>query len=161
MVAVADITARDWSPALSRYGQVVTNVQDISQCLRIIFSTPIGSVPLRRDFGSRLHSNIDKPFAEAEVNIPIDILESVRWEPRVIIDAVRVLPQSGIAEMTVEIDWRVRNAASSDSQTLSLSTADLVPTAGSIITAAIAEAAVNEPIPTSDYLTMYEVAKLD
>ena len=154
MTTVAEITARDWSPKLGKYGEVVTNMDDISQCLRIVFSTPIGSVPLRRDFGSRWQRSIDKPYAVAQANIPLDILESARWEPRATIVAVRVSPsESNIAGMRVEVDWRQSGENTTQIQTLVLTDEQcgITSDANRIITGAMAEAALDADVHISNY----------
>lgn len=123
MTSVSEISARDWSPKLGDFGEVVTNIDDIAQCLRIIFTTRIGSVPMRRKFGSKIHRSLDKPFAVAQANLPIDILEAAQWEPRAVINGVTVSRTSDIAALTVTIDWS--EGANGAPQTLTLTGQEL------------------------------------
>jgi phage baseplate assembly protein W len=105
MRTLADIASRDWSPKLGAFGEVVENVNDVEQCLRIIWATRVGTVPLRRNFGSTIHRWLDKPFDVAQANVPLAIIEASRWEPRAVIRSVRVLRATVLYGMVVEVDW--------------------------------------------------------
>lgn len=110
MTTVSDIRSRDWSPKLGAFGSVVENLADIEQCIRIISATRIGSVPLRRDFGSDIWKFLDKPFAVAQAGIPLALIEAMRWEPRVEVLRVNAVQRDGIERLHVEIEWRVRSS---------------------------------------------------
>jgi phage baseplate assembly protein W len=123
MTAFQDITAKDWSPKLGAFGEVVTNDADIAQCIRIICTTQLGSVPLRPEFGCEIFKWLDAPLDVAIVNIPLEIFQSIgRWEPRVLIDSVQVFQGEGIAELFISLKWRV--VRSNETQTLTLTNAD-------------------------------------
>lgn len=104
MVNAAEISARDWSPKLGHYGEVVTDVEDIKQSLMICWLTPYGSVPIRRTFGSRIHRFLDKPYPVAKANVPIAAVEAAQWEPRAAIDSVTVT-QTSMSGMSVLVKW--------------------------------------------------------
>lgn len=154
MTTVSEISARDWSPKLGSYGEVVTGLKDIEQCLRIIWTTPVGSVPMRRDFGSTIHKWIDKPFAVAQANVPLAILEAARWEPRVVIRSVQVQPANVVHGMVVLVEWAVSENAPSQTTTLTTADFSVTPEANQIITQAMAEAAVGVDANVS--ITNYE-----
>jgi phage baseplate assembly protein W len=163
MTTVSDISARDWSPKLGSYGEVVTGLKDIEQCLRIIWSTPVGSVPMRRDFGSTIHRWLDKPFDVAQANVPLAILEAARWEPRAIIRSVKVQPANVLHGMVVLVEWAVSENAPSQTLTLSQTDLSVTPEATRIITAAMAEAAtgIDANVSITDYTQEFFTALND
>lgn len=57
-------------------------VEDVLQNIAVILATPLGSVPLYRDFGLD-HSFLDKPESEARNCLTAPVREAIeRWEPR-------------------------------------------------------------------------------
>lgn len=57
-------------------------VKEILRNIAVILATPLGSVPLYRDFGLD-QSFLDKPAPVAEVMMVIPVREAIeRWEPR-------------------------------------------------------------------------------
>ena len=88
---VADIRDQWWAPKLGEPGEVVTNVDDINQCLAIIFTTPKGSDPHRPTFACDLDSLIDLPTPIVAARLPGVLIEAATlWEPRVEIIGVPV-----------------------------------------------------------------------
>lgn len=116
MVNAAEISARDWSPKLGHYGEVVTDVEDIKQSLMICWLTPYGSVPIRRTFGSRIHRFLDKPYPVAKANVPIAAVEAAQWEPRAAIDSVTVT-QTSMSGMSVLVKWHPVEAPEATQET--------------------------------------------
>lgn len=58
------------------------SVKDVLRNIAVILGTPMGSVPLYRDFGLD-QSFLDKPKPVAEVMMVIPVREAIeRWEPR-------------------------------------------------------------------------------
>lgn len=124
-MAVSDINALPnlwYQPALSSavaghasglnsnaLGQVVTDIADVEQCIRIILETPRGSNPHRPLFGSLVYQYIDAPINEARPYVVREVFQSLRdWEPR--IDVIKVtLTPSDIAAMLCEITWQPAN----------------------------------------------------
>ncbi|MBN3779912.1 hypothetical protein G3O06_20460 [Burkholderia sp. Ac-20345] len=95
-------------------GQVVTDVDDIGQCVTIILHTPLGSDPHRPDFGSNVDRYIDYPINIARPYIAREIRTALaRWEPRLDLVQVSVAP-SDIAKLAVGIRWQVAAAYSND-----------------------------------------------
>lgn len=96
------------SGLLANYlGQVVTDVEDIAQCIAIILHTPLGSDPHRPDFGSDVDQYIDDPMNTARPYIARECRRSLgKWEPRLNLVRVTVNP-SDIAQLAVGINWRI------------------------------------------------------
>lgn len=109
-VQLKDITAVDWSPKLAAIGEIVPNLEDINQCIRIILTTPRGSRPHEPLFGSDLWKYIDYP---ANVGIPRIIREAIDavtlWEPRA--KLTRVVPaydEAGSGHITLRLEWTLK-----------------------------------------------------
>lgn len=79
-------------------------VKSVAQCVKLILSTPKGTVPMYRDFGVDL-SFLDLPTPAAEQRARIEIREAVeRWEPRVEVKDITFSVQEGKLIPTVEIE---------------------------------------------------------
>ena len=78
-----------WSPRLGAPGERVEDIDDINQCLAILFATPKGADPHRPDFGCDLHSLIDLPIAQAAGHLGAAMIQAASlWEPRIIVQSV-------------------------------------------------------------------------
>jgi phage baseplate assembly protein W len=65
-----------------------TNAEEIYACLRTLFSTPVGTVALDRDFGIDF-SILDHPVNIAQSRYSVELNEKIRkYEPRVKIKEV-------------------------------------------------------------------------
>ncbi|NTU68920.1 MAG: baseplate protein [Chlorobiaceae bacterium] len=103
---ITDINATDWSPKLGEIGAVVEELDDISQCIRIILTTPKGSDPHRPLFGSDIHLYIDYPIPEAIPHVIREAIDAITiWEPR--IKLVKVAPVTDGAQLTLQIEWKL------------------------------------------------------
>ncbi|MBO1856857.1 GPW/gp25 family protein [Burkholderia cenocepacia] len=116
---ITTITAQFFQPALSvaattsssglladRLGMVVTDLDDIAQCLDIILHTPLGSDPQRPTFGAEIDQYIDWPLSAARPRIAREVSRAVGvWEPRVSILKVSAT-SSEIARLVVGIAWQ-------------------------------------------------------
>jgi phage baseplate assembly protein W len=79
-----------WQPALGGDG-FVEGIDDIRQAIAIILRTPVGSDPLRPDFGSRVWQYLDWPIDRARPHVVRETVEAIRrWEPRVKVTRVVV-----------------------------------------------------------------------
>lgn len=104
MTRVDDITSADWQPRLGEIGSVVEGYEDINQCIRIILTTPKGSVPHRPEFGSDIYKYIDYPVNEAIPNIIKEAIEAINtWEPRVRIKSIKA--EADGANVILRIEW--------------------------------------------------------
>lgn len=92
---------------MEKIGEVVTEVDDINQCISIILNTVKGSDPLRPLFGCDAFLFLDKPVNVAIPNIIKAIVEAVGiWEKRAVIRTV----QHETAEdgLTFRIGWETQ-----------------------------------------------------
>lgn len=157
MVNVSDIRARDWSPKVGYYGEVVTDLDDIRQSLMICWLTPYGSVPIRRTFGSMIHRYLDRPYPEAKAGIPLAVIEAARWETRAVIDKVTTEP-SGIAGMVFTAYWHPVTAPEQVQQT-TVTAQDLTSAATSAAALrATVENILNTTLNLSDLMRKSEYA---
>jgi phage baseplate assembly protein W len=119
-----DIVSADWSLALdppgepgAGIGKVVQGLADVNQCLQIILNTPKGSDPLRPTFGADVWRYIDAPVNAAIPAIVREVTEAItRWEPRVTVISVVVIPAPGGdtqagAHLNIAITWRLKLTA--------------------------------------------------
>ena len=73
-----------WQPALTGKG-FVADLEDIFQCVDTILTTPIGSVPLRPDFGSNIFLYVDYPINRARPHLVRETVDALKkWEPRIV-----------------------------------------------------------------------------
>lgn len=104
-----EIQATDWQPKLGELGAIVEALDDIDQCIRIILTTPRGSVPHQPDFGSDLWRYVDWPLQAALPHIVRETVDQVaRWEPRVEVTGVTVEEGATPGELVVRIERRLR-----------------------------------------------------
>ena len=71
-------------------GLGISDTEHISQSMRDILLTPVGSRVMRRDYGSLLSAMIDQPQTPAlELQIKVACYMAVlKWEPRVTLTAI-------------------------------------------------------------------------
>ncbi|MEM0326598.1 MAG: GPW/gp25 family protein [Desulfurococcaceae archaeon] len=60
---------------LGSIGEVVTGLEDLNQEIRLILETPLGSIPHRPEYGSRIYEYLDLPINVAK---PLIIAETYR-----------------------------------------------------------------------------------
>lgn len=60
---------------LGSFKEVLTGIDDINQEIMLILTTPLGSIPHRPEFGSKIYEYLDKPVNMAK---PLIIAESFR-----------------------------------------------------------------------------------
>lgn len=95
-----------WQPALEGDG-FVEGLQDIQQCISNILTTPVGSQPLRPDFGSNLHLYIDWPINRARPHIVRETVDALRkWEKRITVTRVNV-EQAGDARLVLTVFFKL------------------------------------------------------
>ena len=104
MIKVSDIGSVDWSPKLGSLGDVVEQLQDIEQCIRIIVLSPKGSDPHRPDFGCDAWRYLDRPADTGFADIIREVIQAIRaWEPRVL-DVSLTCALNG-SQVTLTINW--------------------------------------------------------
>ena len=106
MTPTTSITAQDWQLALGQPGDVVTDLDDIAQCIQVILTTPRGSDPLRPQFACDLWRYIDHPIDQAIPHIVREAWDAIEtFEPRV--ELVSITPRLGeVAQLIVSVVWR-------------------------------------------------------
>jgi len=114
MKTIDQISAVDWQPKLGGIGEVVEDIADINQCIRIILSTPKRSDPHRPEFGSDVWKYIDYPIKEAIPNIIREAIDAINtWEPRIRIKNIRV--EVIESQVRLRIEWILKETEQTQS----------------------------------------------
>lgn len=73
-------------------GKELTGIEHLTQSIRDILSTPLGTRVFRRDYGSRIPELVDKPINDSLVaDMRAAVAEALyKWEPRVRLTRVQV-----------------------------------------------------------------------
>nr|DAL50123.1 MAG TPA_asm: baseplate wedge subunit [Caudoviricetes sp.] len=103
-------------------GLGISDAEHISQSMRDILLTPVGSRVMRREYGSLLSALIDMPQNPAlRLQIMVACYSAIqKWEPRIRLTAIRF--ETGDAgEMYVDITGMRTDTGASVSTTVSLS----------------------------------------
>ncbi len=80
---VNEIRSADWSRTVGGYGEVVEQLDDIAQAMRILLATPKGAVVHRPEFGCDAWRYLDHPTNEALPHIIRECADALaKWEPR-------------------------------------------------------------------------------
>lgn len=89
-------------------GLVLGGTDHLSQSIADILTTPLGSRVMRRDYGSLLPELIDAPFNGAHRLMLFGAIATalMRWEPRIELSKVDVMPGSSPGEFTVTVEGR-------------------------------------------------------
>ncbi|RRO12062.1 GPW/gp25 family protein [Pectobacterium aquaticum] len=89
----------------ARNGRAITDDEHISQSVRDILLTPVGSRLMRRSYGSQLFSLIDEPQEPAiKLKITSAIYSALmRWEPRITPTKITLETRgAGLAAVTLQ-----------------------------------------------------------
>jgi phage baseplate assembly protein W len=101
--------------ASDRLGEVVTDADDVDQCIRVILTTPRGSDPHRPLFGSNLHLYIDYPVNSARPHIVREAVNALReWEPRIEVVKVSVT-LAEVAMLACVVEWKFAAGVAAES----------------------------------------------
>lgn len=105
MVDLRTLNATWWQPKLGTFAELVTGLDDIDQCLRVILTTPPGTDPLRPRFALDLLAFIDKPIHQIRPKLVRGVLDAITiWEPRVKVLRVAV-DQPDLSSLRVGVLW--------------------------------------------------------
>ena len=89
VVDVTQIRSVDWSRKIGAPGQIVEQLTDIEQCIRILLATPKRSVEHRPEFGCDAWQYLDHPVAEALPHIVRECTDALaKWEPRATVTGI-------------------------------------------------------------------------
>lgn len=121
MTPLTSINARNWQLALGQPGDVVSDLDDISQCIRVILTTPKRTDPLRPEFACDLWPYIDRPIDQAIPHIVREAWDAIEtWEPRV--QLIRIEPRLGDdpGQIVLRVIWRMRDSAQQNTTEVTL-----------------------------------------
>ncbi|MCB0967701.1 MAG: GPW/gp25 family protein [Ilumatobacter sp.] len=119
----ADFVGRGfaWPFGVDQTGSIATTsgTDGIASALRMILSTAPGERTMRPDFGCRIWHLLFEPINANTMGLMADaVREAVgRWEPRIVLDDVRVEPDSS-AEGKVQIFLDYHTKATNDRRNL-------------------------------------------
>lgn len=115
----ANVTSQSWSLELDSsadgnngdgagLGKIVQGIEDIHQCLKILFGTVPGEDPWRPTFGLNPALFIDMPLAAAVPVITSEIADGIAtWEPRITLVSVTAsYSQNNIGQLTITVIWQ-------------------------------------------------------
>lgn len=106
-----------------RLGELVTDVQDVNQCVLVILTTPKGSDPHRPLFGSNLHLYLDYPVPVARPHMVREVVIALQeWEPRIEVVSVAV-DLADVAALNCVVQWRFVGSAAAFAATVPLGAA--------------------------------------
>ncbi|ERE07147.1 GPW/gp25 family protein [Pseudogulbenkiania ferrooxidans] len=113
MKQLPEILSADWSPQLGALGEVVEDVADIDQCIRIILTTQPGTDPLRPLFGCDVWRWLDAPVDIALPHVVREVYAAIgMWEPRAEVVGVTLSPGDGESHWRVRVNWQPAGAPS-------------------------------------------------
>ncbi|MBK1690980.1 GPW/gp25 family protein [Ectothiorhodospira mobilis] len=86
-------------------GRALDGLDHLDQSVADILATPIGSRPMRREYGSRVPDLLDAPMnSETRFEVVAGVAEALRrWEPRLGVDRVRVV-EAAAGRLVVRIE---------------------------------------------------------
>lgn len=88
-VLTTEINSSNWSISAVEYGEIVTDLEDLAQCILLILSTAKGSDPFRPNFGFDLAALVDKPVNFVIPNGKLGIIDAItEFEPRVTVTSI-------------------------------------------------------------------------
>lgn len=92
-------------------GKPLTRLQHIIQSINTILTTPIGSMLLRRLFGSYIFALIDAPFnALTRQRLIAACVDAIhRWEPRVRLTRVEISLGQDQGQFLIRVDAQVKD----------------------------------------------------
>lgn len=95
----------------SGVGEIVSDLADVAQCIRVILTTPKGSDPYRPDFSMDILDYLDWPIQKAT---PLVVREAMRavltWEPRVEVLKVGIrYDEAPQGHAYISIEWRLKD----------------------------------------------------
>lgn len=131
-------TAPYWQFALGSEGEVVTGLDELAQALKILLHTPLGSDPLRPEFGCDLLQYLDRPGPQATAAVIRTVSRAVaRWEPRITLQAIRVTEITAEGTVSLAITWTPAEDSSSSSSSSGSTTTEVTVSGDYVSTSAV------------------------
>jgi len=110
-----DLKTNNWQMSSTAQGEVITDVDDINQCILNIIATQKGSDPINPLFGVDLMAYVDKPAQQVAPVLMKDVLASINaWEPRITVDSIAYTIEE--FQITIEVLWSMNNLTDKVSQ---------------------------------------------
>lgn len=104
MINLKDIQTKNWSLSLDKPGEIVTDLDDINQCIYIILMTVPGTDRMRPTFGCGIHKYLDKPVSSVIPNMVKAIADALEiWETRIEINKISV--QVELSTVVITVEW--------------------------------------------------------
>lgn len=103
----------------ARTGRWIDGVEHLRRSIEDILTTPIGTRVMRRDYGSLVPELIDQPFNGA-TRIKLygaTATALMRWEPRLRLTRIELVPASEAGTFTLNLDGRRTDAGPSNEYT--------------------------------------------
>jgi len=123
MSDAADFVGRGmaWPLAVDHTGSIATSAGEdgIASAMRMILSTAPGERMMRPQFGCKIWNLLFEPINANTMGLMAEAVREAmsRWEPRVIIDDVRVEPDTGaIGKVVIHIEYT--NKTTNDARNL-------------------------------------------
>lgn len=90
---------------------LVSGERDIEQAIRIILGTMPGERVMRPEFGCYIHDLVFAPHNAATEGLAIQYIERAleRWEPRIALRSVNILPSGQEGMMLIEIKYEIKD----------------------------------------------------
>jgi phage baseplate assembly protein W len=109
-----------WQPALGAMDAYVQGMDELAQAIRIVITTPKGSVPLLPEFGCDILPLLDNPLPGVMGRVVREVsLALAAWEPRISVTKV-TMQTSGIGAATLAVSWIPKGDASATPSTTSV-----------------------------------------
>lgn len=95
-----------WQPQIDGApGSRVTGIDELAQSLSLVIATPLGSVPGRPLFGSKVFELISAPLDEVRARAPAYVRDAALQNlPRIELRDTRATP-SAAGAIDLEVDW--------------------------------------------------------
>lgn len=112
--SIFEITSQNWQPKFGEFGQIVEDIEDYNQRIKIVLFSIKGSVAHNPTFGSDIWQYVDFPVGEAIPNIVREATDSLEaWIPELdfaISAKSKLNPVSQLAKgnIVISIDWKFK-----------------------------------------------------
>lgn len=101
------MSRQQWQSKLGEPGARIEGLAELEQSLSIVLTTPVGSVPGRPTFGSRLHELVDQPINVVRARAAQEVRRAVaESEPRIEIIDTAVADATVGGTATCQVYWR-------------------------------------------------------
>lgn len=97
-------STQHWQISLSEVYQIVMDLEDISQCIRIICNTQKGTDPMRPNFGVDKMAYIDQPISTMVPGLIREMTSQIAmWEKRA--EVLRITTAIDGSKITYVVHW--------------------------------------------------------